>query len=281
MFDLSAYLEARRRLIDEVLDRGMPSADTRPALLHEAMRYSVFTGGKRLRPILCLASAEAAGGTVECAMPPAIALELLHTYTLIHDDLPCMDDDDMRRGKATSHRVYGDANAILAGDALQALAFQTVAQTGSSRLVLELARAAGSCGVVGGQVEDIAMTGATPDAATVDFVHQHKTADLFRAATRMGGIAAEADEQTVQALTEYGNDLGMAFQIADDLLDAPSQTADTGNDELSYLLLHTPEQARERANALLQSANEALKGLDRGPVAPLSAIARFVLARDH
>jgi geranylgeranyl diphosphate synthase type II len=182
MFDLNTYLNSRRQAVEAELDWKMPIDTTRPSKLHQAMRYSVMAGGKRLRPILCIAACEAVGGQLDNAILPGIAIEILHTYTLIHDDLPCMDDDELRRGRPTAHIVFGEANALLAGDALLTLAFEWLAQTSpplpydTSQLIIELATAAGSQGVIGGQVEDLAAEGQEADADLVDYIHRHKTA---------------------------------------------------------------------------------------------------------
>ncbi|MBM4164296.1 MAG: polyprenyl synthetase family protein, partial [Lentisphaerae bacterium] len=218
MFDLTAYLAERQVAVAQRLLEWLPPADQRPAVLSQAMRHAVVTGGKRLRPILCLAAAEAAGGTGDAAWHPAIAVELLHAYTLVHDDLPCMDNDTVRRGQPTVWARYGESTAVLAGDALQSLAFELLARTPACDpaipgiLVGELAGAAGAGGIIGGQIEDLAC-GGQADAATVAYVHQHKTADLFRAAARMGAIAAGADTGLTDRLGDFGSHLGVAFQI--------------------------------------------------------------------
>ena len=285
MFDLAQYLENRGRAVDRALDREMPPASERPQRLHEAMRYSVFSGGKRIRPILCLAAAESVGGGAENAIPPAMAVELLHTYTLIHDDLPAMDDDDLRRGKPTSHKVYGEAMAILAGDALQALAFETLARTSApppyppGQFLAELAGAAGSRGVVGGQVEDIAVAARRPDAETMQFILLHKTADLFKAALRMGAFAGSASPADLTAATAYGVNLGLAFQITDDLLDAAATEETGAPDEMSCLMLYTPEQARTEAARLIRDATKAVARLREPGRDALVAIAEYVLSR--
>ena len=283
MFELNVYLEEKRRVVDAALEEALPAPGRRPAILHEAMRYAVFPGGKRLRPVLCLAAAEAAGGRADSALPAALAVELLHTYTLVHDDLPCMDDDAMRRGRPTCHVRYGIANAVLAGDALQALAFELAARTDppapypAGRVVSELARAAGSLGVVGGQVEDIAFEDGQGNAETVAFIHRHKTADLFRAALRMGAIAVGSPAERLETLTVYGDNLGLAFQIADDLLDA----GDLKPDPMSCLGIYGLAGARERATQHVDRAVAALEGLPPEGAEPLAAVARYVVERKH
>jgi len=288
MFNLDKYLKIRSRIIDTTLDKVMPRSGIKPSILHKAMRYSVFSGGKRIRPILCLAAAEAVGASYRKALLPAAAIELLHTYTLIHDDLPCMDNDDFRRGKPTSHKVFGEANAILAGDALQTLAFETAAGTPvperykSGLLVRELAQAAGSLGVVGGQVEDIAATGKIQTRKNIEFIHLHKTADLFRASLRMGAITGGADRKQLEALTLYGSNLGLAFQIADDILDESQPVSRSNGNrnqtELTCLSVFSPGEARMKAKALIDEALEALSGF-RSHIHPLVSMAQFVLNR--
>jgi len=291
MFDLKSYVDERCRLIEAALDAQMPSENTPPAVLHKAMRYSVFSGGKRLRPILCLVAAEAvkdpsgnASRDLQNVMLPALAVELLHTYTLIHDDLPCMDNDCLRRGKPASHVVFGEANALLAGDALQALAFDMVARAPvpsrypSNQLVLELAEAAGSRGVVGGQVEDLAACNSEQSADIVGFIHLHKTASLFRSAVRMGGISGNALEEDLGELTEYGVNLGLAFQIADDLLDAECGTKKS--DKASCLSVYEPDTARRRAETLVAQAVSAAERLRNTGPEPLVGLTRFAFDRE-
>ena len=286
MFDLDFYMKKRRRAIDAVLDREMPAPDRRPTELHRAMRYSVFSGGKRLRPILCMASAEALGGPAESAWRPAAAIELLHAYTLIHDDLPCMDNDQTRRGQPTVHVAFGESCALLAGDALQALAFAVAARTPTPRpavvadLIGELAQAAGSTGVVGGQVEDLAAVGTAPAPETIDFIHARKTAALFRAAVRMGARVAEADPAQLAALTDYADALGVAFQITDDLLDGTPSSAGQAQ-EASCLQIMAPSAAREKARALIDKACAALELFNAAAAAPLQAVASRIVNRDH
>ena len=294
MFDFHEYMARRQREVDQVLDRRLPPASERPAVLHEAMRYSVFAGGKRLRPILCLAAAGAASGSAESALLPAAALELLHTYTLIHDDLPAMDNDALRRGKPTCHVAFGEANAILAGDALLTLAFEWMALCAPpspyqpNQYALELAEAAGSRGVIAGQVEDLAAEGRPASAGHVEFIHLHKTAALFRAAARIGAMAGGAGEKAFDALTVYGCDLGLAFQIVDDILNATSTAealgktagSDRERSKATWVAVHGLEAARRRAEELSEQAVNRLAGL-RGDVEPLRALARFAVDREY
>jgi geranylgeranyl pyrophosphate synthase len=282
MFDLQNYLNEARDRVDRALEEALPPSDARPAVLHRAMRYCVFSGGKRLRPVLCQASAGAAGGSPDAALPASVAIELLHTYTLVHDDLPSMDDDDERRGRPSCHVAFDQATAILTGDALQALAFETLARQPPpppyppTQLVAELAAAAGSVGVVGGQAEDIGSTGHAPDEAMVDFIHRHKTADLFRAAVRLGAISAGASQEDLASLSRYGVALGLAFQLVDDLLDATEE--DARADGFSCIRVYgidgTCQRARERTT-------EAARALDTvsGNTEPLAALAQHMLTR--
>ena len=282
MFALDAYLEARKALVEEGLLAVLPPVTSRPVVLAEAMRHAVLTGGKRLRPILCLAAAEAAGGSCDDARWPSLAVELFHAYTLAHDDLPCMDNDLIRRGQPTVHARFGETIGVLAGDALQGLAFELLARTPEKRpgvvaaLVTELGRAAGATGVVGGQVEDIRFAGQA-DTATLAFVHQHKTADLFAAAMRMGALAAGGEPATVDQLGEYANHLGIAFQIVDDLLDDGAARAGKPP-ELSCLQLWSWDEARRQAAEHTTAAIAALRELP-GPVEPLAALAGGMLRR--
>jgi geranylgeranyl diphosphate synthase type II len=281
-FVLETYLADRKRAVEEHLFASLPAAETRPAILVEAMRHAVLSGGKRLRPILCLAAAEAVGGSAEDARYAATAVELLHTYTLVHDDLPCMDNDLLRRGQPTVHARYGEAIAVLTGDALQTLAFEMLANTPErrpgtvARLVKELAAAVGFAGVIGGQVEDIRFA-AAPTRDVIDFVFQHKTADLFKAACRLGALAAGGDEDAVDKLSRFADALGFAFQIIDDLLDAPSASSDAAP-ELSCLAVMSADEARDWARKLTAQAVAALDGLP-GETAPLAALANHLLTR--
>lgn len=292
MLDLTSYLAERRGRVESCLRENLPSAEQRPAILHQAMRYSMLGEAKRLRPILCMAAAEAAGGTAEAALLPGAAIELLHTYTLIHDDLPAMDDDDLRRGRPTCHKVFGEANAILAGDALLTLAFEWLAGCPApppyppTQLALELARAAGSQGVIAGQVEDIAAEGRPVDAELVDYIHRHKTADLLRAAVRMGGITAGISPPLLADLDRYGDLLGLAFQVADDVLNATSDVAtlgkavgtDAARGKLTYVAVHGLPEARRRAHELVEQAKRCLEGLP-GDRTILGALADYVIQR--
>ena len=300
MFDLQHYLDNNIQLINAALDQRLPAEIERPAALHKAMRYSVFAGGKRLRPALCLAAAEASspanasGPANATALTAALAIEILHTYTLIHDDLPSMDDDALRRGQPTLHIVAGEANAILAGDALLTLAFEWLAEMRApppyppNQLSLELAHAAGSRGVVGGQAEDLAAEGRPANPDTVDYIHRHKTAALLRASVRMGGIAAGAGDRALAALTAYGDAIGLAFQIVDDILNETSTAATLGKavgsdracGKMTFIAVHGMQAALTRTKQLTQEALAALDALPH-PQEPLAALARFITERTH
>lgn len=292
--DFSTYLSARRQFVDALLDRLIPNADTRPATLHRAMRHSVFAGGKRLRPVLCLAAAEACGGSKEAAGFNACAVECLHTYTLIHDDLPCMDDDDLRRGVPTCHKVFGEGVAVLAGDALQALAFELVTRThatvrhSTGDMVAELARASGSLHLVGGQVADLEGEGRRLPLEDLRFIHESKTAALLACSVKLGGMAADATAGQLDALHRFGMAAGLAFQIIDDILDV-TQTSeklgksagkDAASEKSTYPALTGLEASRAEAQRLTREAHDALA--DFGPAgARLRQLADHLLERDY
>jgi len=293
-FDLAGYLADRRRLVDAALDRILPAEEVPPATVHRAMRYSVLAGGKRLRPILVIAGAEAVGGVAETVMPTACALECIHTYSLIHDDLPAMDDDDYRRGRLTNHKVFGDAIAILAGDALVTLAFRLVADNVTTvndarvipTVVRELADAAGTFGMVGGQVVDIESEGKKITAEALDYIHLHKTAALIRVSLRTGAMLAGGTPTAVEAVTVAGERLGLAFQIVDDILDVEGNLAElgksAGSDErkkkATYPAFHGLDVSREKARSLVADAKAALGPLGAA-AAPIGALADYVLER--
>ena len=293
-FDLKAYLNTRRQSIEEALDRYLPATDSRPAKLHESIRYSVLAPGKRLRPTLVLAGAEAVGGRAEQVMPTACALECIHVFSLIHDDLPCMDNDDYRRGRLTNHKVYGDALALLAGDALLALAFQLIAENAESAPVERIlptlhlvARASGTWGMVGGQVVDMESQGqpVTPD--TLRYIHAHKTGALLTASVLSGAMLAGADTTQTDAMRAYGNHIGLAFQIADDILDVTGDEAligkpvgsDEERDKATYPKLFGLEESHRRAHAEVDAALQTLSAFD-DRAEPLRAIARYIIERD-
>ncbi|MGE5239505.1 MAG: polyprenyl synthetase family protein [Chloroflexota bacterium] len=293
--DISAYLKENKRRVDSFLETYF-SAPMHPAVLHQSVVYSLSAGGKRIRPVLCIASHEACGGVVEDALPFAAALELIHTYSLIHDDLPAMDNDDLRRGKPTNHKVYGEGMAILAGDALLTEAFcllsdASMAGTGVSsearlKVVHEIAFAAGGRGMVGGQAQDLLSEDAEPDAETLSFIHRHKTAALIAASVRAGGMLASCDEAALRGLTEYGETVGLAFQIIDDILDVEGDTEvlgkQRGSDEkkkkMTYPRLYGLDASKREARKLMDRAEHALETFDRG-ADRLREIARFVIER--
>jgi geranylgeranyl diphosphate synthase type II len=292
--DLKDYLKQRCQLVDQALERFLPDAEELPASLHGSMRYSVFAGGKRVRPVLMLAACETVGGDLNQALPAACAMEMIHTYSLIHDDLPAMDDDDFRRGNPTNHKVYGEATAILAGDALLTEAFILLAgdqQHGDPaarlRVIHEIATASGSRGMVGGQVVDMESEGKGEiDLATLSYIHTHKTGALIRASVRAGAILGGATEQSLAALTHYGEAIGLAFQIADDILDVEGTTEELGKDagsdqargKATYPALVGLEASKARAQELVQMALDALSIFDQR-AEPLRAIASYIVKR--
>ncbi len=293
---MNEYLADRCRLVDEALDQYLPPAKTRPRTLHEAMRYSVFAGGKRLRPILSLASAEACGGQPEAALAPAVAVECIHTYSLIHDDLPCMDDDDLRRGMPTSHIKYGEGIAVLAGDALLTIAFEILSKVkpttryGVGAFVGELAIASGSRHLIGGQVMDLEGEGSDVmlNPSELKYIHESKTAALLTSSIRLGAMSANATPARLDALTVYGQSLGLAFQVIDDILDV-TQTSEklgksAGKDEATskstYPALFGLEKSRKEAARLTKKAHEALKPFGRKGKR-LGELADFLLDREY
>lgn len=282
-------------MIDRALDDCLPRGTGDPALIFEAVRYSVSAGGKRLRPILCMAAAEAVGGETEAVLPAACALEMIHTYSLIHDDLPAMDNDDFRRGKPTSHKVFGEGIAILAGDALLTEAFRLlgdrvrmpdVPPERTLQVVREIAEAAGFFGMVGGQVKDLLAEGEKVDLQTLYVIHRLKTGALILASLRAGAILAGAEEASLAPLSDYGRRIGLAFQIVDDILNVEGDPAllgkGTGSDaargKVTFPALMGVEASRARAEELIREALASLKAFDER-AAPLRAIARHILER--
>jgi len=293
-FDLNGYLEARRMLVEEALDRVLPPETAAPPSLHRAMRYSVQAGGKRLRPTLVIAGAEAVGGSAEQVMETACAMEMIHTYSLIHDDLPAMDNDDYRRGMLTNHKVFGEAIAILAGDALLTLAFKLIAlngaRTGDARiiaaLVTDIADAAGTDGMVGGQVVDIESEGKAVSAETLDYIHTHKTAALIRVSLGAGALIAGGSPAQLAAIAACGEALGLAFQIVDDILDVEGSTEELGKtagkdaqqQKATYPAYHGLEVSRAKARALIDQAKRALAPLGER-AEPIRALADYICQR--
>jgi geranylgeranyl diphosphate synthase type II len=233
--NLEEYLAAGQKRTDEALERWLPAETAPPQTIHRAMRYSVFAGGKRIRPILCMEAARAVSDSAGGVEDPACALELIHTYSLIHDDLPALDNDDLRRGRPTCHKVFGEAMAILAGDALLTLAFEVLSKAdgvddaGRARMVAELATASGTVGgMIGGQVNDLEGEGKAPDPALLESIHRAKTGALLRASLRLGAIFAGAAPEQYDALSRFGEHAGLAFQIVDDLLDVEQSSEELG-----------------------------------------------------
>ena len=294
MMILKDYLTDRSARVDRALDGFLPKASVKPATLHKAMRYSLFAGGKRLRPVLCLAAAEACGGALEPALPVACAVECLHTYSLIHDDLPCMDDDDLRRGRPTSHKVFGEGIAVLAGDALLTVAFEILtAAQGTARypvaaLLKELAHAAGSRQLIAGQVADLEGEGRKLALRELRFIHEAKTAALLTASIRLGAMSANATPARLKSLTAFGMNLGLAFQVIDDILDV-TQTSeklgksagkDVAAQKATYPALLGLEKARKEAQRLTAASLAALKPFDKKGET-LRAIGEYLLAREY
>jgi geranylgeranyl diphosphate synthase type II len=287
MTDIKQYLKKQQALVDTALKDCLPAEGTRPSILHEAMRYCVLNGGKRIRPILAISSAEIFGARPDAALASAVAVELFHCSTLVHDDLPCMDDDDLRRGMPTCHVKYGEANAVLTGDALMIHAFQILAETGNPRLSVELAQAAGSMGVIAGQVEDLAAENQPANADLLEFIHMNKTAILIRAAIRMGAISGGADEVELEALSLFGEKIGLAFQIVDDILDETSTDEvlgkPTGSDQshckMTFPAVHGMESACSKVQELTTEAIRALNTLPN-PTPMLRGIAEYLVKRE-
>jgi geranylgeranyl diphosphate synthase type II len=293
--DIKTYLTKKKDLVDKALDKLVPPADVFPTSVHEAMRYSLFAGGKRVRPILAIASAEALGAKTADLLPVAGTLELIHTYSLIHDDLPAMDDDDLRRGKPTCHKAYGEAIAILAGDGLLNRAFEVLSDPRrlksipANRLIAiikEISTASGVFGMVGGQVVDIESEGKEIDFPTLEYIHTHKTGALIRASVRAGALYAKAGKRQFTALTHYGEMAGLAFQIADDILDITGTQAEIGKDvgsdlkkgKKTFPSFYGIEDSRKRAVEVVDHALSALKDFDR-KADPLRELAKYIINR--
>jgi len=291
-FNLSSWLETWSARVDAELDRLLPPAAKRPASLHQAMRYSVFAGGKRFRPALCVAGCAAVGGAPETALTMAAAIEMVHTYSLIHDDLPAMDNDDLRRGQPTCHKKFGEAVAILAGDGLLTQAFAAIVRSPGlapwlkNVLVAELAAAAGAGGMVAGQVVDMEMEGAKFTEDDLDFIHENKTAKMIAMSVAAGGIIGNGSDDEIEALRNYGRHLGLAFQITDDVLNETGGKGlgkgvgtDRARGKATYPALLGLEESREQAKEMSRRAVEALAGFRA--VEPLIALAEFVVRRDN
>lgn len=293
--DLKSYLAERRSSVDEALDKHLPEETGPAGAVMKAMRYSVFAGGKRVRPILCIAACEAVRGETRNVMPLACAIECIHTYSLIHDDLPAMDGDDFRRGIPTCHKAFGDAIAILAGDGLLTFAFQIIFNKVSGpapqrKRLMEagylIADAAGVCGMVGGQVVDILSEGKEVEASVVDYIHKHKTGALISASIKAGGLAGGAGRRDLESLSKYGDALGLAFQIVDDILDIEGDQeemgkaagADIRKKKATYPSVYGLAESKESARRLIETGTKSLQRF--GPEAePLRAIANYIINR--
>jgi len=294
IMDLKLYLKEHKTRVDNYLTKYISSKKKNkdcPGELSEAIAYALMAGGKRVRPILAIAGYEAVNGTSDRILPVAAALELIHTYSLIHDDLPAMDDDDMRRGQPTTHKVYGEAVAILAGDALLTDAFNIITGADATPEVLikvinELSYASGPEGMVGGQTADLAFEGKKASKEELLFIHTHKTGALLRASVRLGAIMGSADESELKALTEYGEKTGLAFQVIDDILDVTgtkeelgkSTGADDARGKNTYPSIFGLKESQKMAESLIKDSIKALKGFN-GKARPLEEIAKYILSR--
>lgn len=273
--DLKDKLERKKKLVDEALHEFLPSIDTTPATIHKAIHYSIFAGGKRLRPILAMGAAEAVGGKIEIALPAACAIEMIHTYSLIHDDLPALDNDDLRRGQPTNHKVFGEDMAILAGDALltQAFFLLTKQYTMSDvepglvlQVVKEISEAAGSCGMIGGQVVDLESENKEINFETLKYIHNNKTGALFRVSLRAGAILGGGTDEEIEKLTNYANNFGLAFQITDDILDVIGNAniigkpvgSDIKNNKATYPAIFGLEKSKKMAQEAINKALDEL-----------------------
>lgn len=293
MTGIKEYLEDKRVLINSFLERYLNNPVS-PKVLHDAMAYSLLAGGKRIRPILCLTSYEACGGNCADILPQACSVELIHTYSLIHDDLPAMDNDDLRRGKPTNHIVFGEAMAILAGDALLTDAFRLFSQSEkieAARLLAglnELASAAGLMGMVAGQAQDIVSESDHPDREMIEFIHRNKTAALIRASIRIGALMSATDSRTISFLSDFGENIGLAFQVVDDILDIESSTEELGKprgsdrkkNKMTYPSVFGVARSKEIAAKLIDKAIASAKNIEGAPE-KLIAIAKYLLTRTN
>ncbi len=292
--NLKTYLKSRQKQIDRALDQYLPNESTRPATIHRAMRYSLFAGGKRLRPILCLAAAEACGGRIDKALPLACAIECIHTYSLVHDDLPSMDNDDFRRGRPTCHKVFGEGMGVLTGDALLTIAFEILSRTKPTRrydmsmLLREVAVAAGSEKLIAGQVADLEAEGKNADRGQLRYIHENKTAAILATSVRLGAMSANANSKQLGAITKFGRALGLAFQVIDDILDV-TQTSEklgksAGKDiaarKATYPAVIGLQESRAEAKRLTRRAHEALSIFGSKGEA-LHALANYLLEREY
>lgn len=292
--DLKSYLADRAALVDAAMDAYLPTAKDRPSAIHEAMRYAIFAGGKRLRPVLCIAAAEACGGETADALAPACAVEMMHTYSLVHDDLPAMDDDDLRRGRPTCHKVYGEGMAVLCGDALLTEAFIVLSQApvtkryGTRDYITELAETGGSRKLIGGQVMDLEGEGKKLTKRELVHIHEAKTAALLTTSLRLGAMTANATPAKLEALTKFGHNLGLAFQVIDDILDVTQSTEVLGKtagkdqavEKATYPSIIGLEASRKEAAKLTKAAMDALKPLGKMG-RRLEEIAAYLLKREY
>ena len=293
--DITSYLSKKKAVVDKALDKLVPPAKMFPTSVHEAMRYSLFAGGKRVRPILAIAAAEALGARSAGLLPLAGALELIHTYSLIHDDLPAMDDDDFRRGRPTCHKVYGEAVAILAGDGLLNRAFEVLSDPRRTKalpanrllaIIREISAASGVLGMVGGQVVDMESEGREIDFPTLEYIHTHKTGALIRASVRVGALYAKANEKRLKALTRYGELAGLSFQIVDDILDITGKREEIGKNiggdlkkgKRTFPSFFGLEGSRLRAKEVGDKAIDALRDFDHR-ADPLRELAKYIVNR--
>eukprot|EP00877_Chromochloris_zofingiensis_P012309 jgi/Chrzof1/7331/Cz02g19200.t1_GGPS[v5.2] len=293
-FDFQTYMVDTAKLVNQALDAAVPAKY--PETLNDSMRYSLLAGGKRVRPALCLAACQLVGGDLRAALPTACAMEMVHTMSLIHDDLPAMDNDDFRRGRPTNHKVYGEDIAILSGDALLTYAFEHIARDtrGVSadrvvRIIVELARASGADGLVGGQVVDIQSEDKEVGLDVLKYIHEHKTAALLEAAVVCGAIAGGADDAVVEKLRRYALNIGLAFQVIDDILDITQSTEvlgktaakDLASNKTTYPKLLGIEKSREVADNLIKEAIQQLDGFGSAKAAPLIALAKYIGYRQN
>jgi geranylgeranyl diphosphate synthase, type II len=293
-FDISSYLQKTTNEVNRALDRFLPKEKTKPSTIHTAMRYSLFAGGKRLRPALCLAAAESCGGDRSAALPFACAVECIHTYSLIHDDLPAMDNDDFRRGKPTNHKVYGEGIAILAGDALLTQAFEIAAQATATRryscqtAMIEIARASGSLQLIAGQVADLEGEGKKLSEKDLRYIHERKTSALLCCSVRLGGMSANCTDAQLQALTEFGYYVGLAFQVIDDILDVTQTSEQLGKtagkdiaaQKATYPAIVGLEKSKRIATQLTEKAFRSLAPF-KGKAVALEGLAKYLLERDR
>ncbi|NWK55665.1 polyprenyl synthetase family protein [Verrucomicrobiaceae bacterium N1E253] len=292
--DLKPWLKSTQEQVDAALRSFLPRENAAPKTIHKAMRYSIFAGGKRLRPVLCLAAAEACGGDVSEALAPACAVEVMHTYSLVHDDLPCMDDDDLRRGRPTSHKVFGEGMAVLTGDALLTEAFAILARTPATKrysvgdYVREFAETGGSRKLIGGQVLDLEGEGKQLNKAQLIRIHEAKTAALLTCSVRLGAMTANSTPRKLEALTEFGYNLGLAFQVIDDILDVTQTTEMLGKtagkdeavDKSTYPAILGLDKSRKEAARLTRKALKSLEVFGKKG-SRLEQIARYLLEREY